>query len=324
MNVIEVPVDAINVGERRRQDMGDIEGLANGIKRVGLLEPIIVDRCKGVKGYRLVAGERRLLAVQSLEWETIPAVLRAELTEEQVREIEIEENENRKSFTEQERRRTFASSKRLLEKAKKAEEVLRTTRKTAETGRPTKGGASQVEIAEALDTNRRTIERAEKHVATAERFPWMQGNDWRQSDVLRFQERLEELTPEAQEQMVGILGAAKILDPELTVELIENVGRKKPEEITEIYRLSQSDDPRQRSLALSKAADKPPLPDPRLGIIDNASHILNAAIKPYPHDPLTPDFIDVRRNLARIRAAVKAVSYDAQIEQQKRQEAMLQ
>jgi ParB/RepB/Spo0J family partition protein len=315
----EIPVAEIDVGERRRADFGDIAGLAEGIRRVGLLEPILVDR-NGSGRYRLVFGERRLRAVTLLKWPTIRAQLVEHLSDEELREIELEENDNRKSLTEGERARTFSSSQKLLANAQKAAEVLvRSVPKPAPSpkgGRPPEPDSKR-EVAAALGVSHPSIIRAEQHVATAEQFPFMQGAQWRQSDVLRVRERLDEIQPEAREQTMAILGAAKVLDPELAVTLVENIGTKKPAERQELFDLSQSDDPRKVSLALTRAAEKPPMPDPRLGILDNVLHYLGAAIKPFPSDPLTPRLIEIRREIQAVRAAVKEVSYDAQREPQK-------
>jgi len=320
MKVIEIPLDQIEIGERRRRDYGDLKALARGIKQIGLLHPIVVDR-NGKESYRLVTGERRLRAAQILDWSTIPATLRDHLSEAELHEIELEENENRKSLTEQERRRTFASSKQLVEDAKKAREILgrsapKFATKKTKRGRPSKSNSTGA-VAEDLGTSRRAVKRAEQHVATAERLPVMQGGDWRQSDVLRVDERLQEVGEEAAGQIVAVLGCARILDPELTVDLIENLGAMKPAEREKVYQLSQSKDPRDRSLALTEAARKPPMPDPRLGILDKVLSSLNAAIKPYPKDPLTPRLIEIRSQLVAVRAAVKEVSYDAQRDGQK-------
>jgi hypothetical protein len=96
--------------------------------------------------------------------------------------LRSEENENRKPLTERERARTFGSSKRLVESAKKAGEVLGATPKTPKPkgGRPTKGDVSKAAVAEALGVDRHTLQDAEQHVATAEAFPFMQGADLRQ------------------------------------------------------------------------------------------------------------------------------------------------
>jgi ParB-like chromosome segregation protein Spo0J len=71
MTIIEVPLNQIEVGKRRRQNYGDIAALAKGIERVGLLEPIVVDRNGQQNSYRLIAGERRLKAVRMLKWKSI-------------------------------------------------------------------------------------------------------------------------------------------------------------------------------------------------------------------------------------------------------------
>ena len=315
MTVIDVEIDQIDIGERRRQDLGDIGALAKGIERVGLLEPIIVDR-NGSSRYRLVAGERRLQACRILKWTTIPASLREHLTDEELREIELEENENRKSFTEQERRRTFASAKRLVENARRAAEILSQSdskpQSGSKAGRPSEPDSTR-SLAAALGASQSSVVRAGHQVETAGRFPFMQ--DWRQSDVLRVRERLEELPDDqARDQTMAIIGAAKLLDPELTVTLVENLGRKAPAERQEIFELSQSSDPRQKSLALTRAAELPPVSDPRLEFLHNALYCLNAAIKPFPDDPLTPRLIAARREIMAIRAAVKEVSYDARRE----------
>jgi ParB family chromosome partitioning protein len=63
----DMRIDAIEVGERVRQDLGDIEGLAESIGDIGLLHPItITDEGK------LLAGQRRLEAARRLGWDTVP------------------------------------------------------------------------------------------------------------------------------------------------------------------------------------------------------------------------------------------------------------
>lgn len=49
-----VRIADVRIGRRYRRDMGDLSGLADSIKRVGLLHPIVV-----TEGDVLVAGERR-------------------------------------------------------------------------------------------------------------------------------------------------------------------------------------------------------------------------------------------------------------------------
>ena len=78
-----VPIDRIIFGERRRQEMGDIDALAGSIGRYGLLQPIVVD-----DEWRLVAGGRRLEACRRLGWAAIPTRAFADLSERERQEIE--------------------------------------------------------------------------------------------------------------------------------------------------------------------------------------------------------------------------------------------
>lgn len=70
-NISTVAISDIQIGERHRQDLGDIDGLAQSISDDGLLQPIGITPDK-----RLVFGYRRLLAFRDvLEKNEIPAVV---------------------------------------------------------------------------------------------------------------------------------------------------------------------------------------------------------------------------------------------------------
>lgn len=313
MRVIEdVPLGLIEAGDRRREDYGDIGGLAAGMKRVGLLSPILLAK-NGDDSFRLVFGGRRLKAARLLKWETIPAMLRENLSDEEFRDIELEENENRKALTEGERARTFESSKRLIEKARKASEVLAHNGPKVSTGGRPSDPASTRAVAQALGTSRQNIERAEQHVQAAERFPFMQGGQWRQSQVLAVRESLEKIPESEQGKVAGVLSCAKVIDPATAVKMVVNLAAKPKPERQAIYGLSVSSDPRDRSLALTKAAELPPMPDPRLGLIQAALESLRRASEPYPKDELTPRIAAVIGELRAIRSLVKNVSFDARV-----------
>ena len=53
-----------------RQDLGDLQGLAESIREFGLLRPVLITR-----DGRLIAGRRRLEACKRLGWETIPVIV---------------------------------------------------------------------------------------------------------------------------------------------------------------------------------------------------------------------------------------------------------
>jgi ParB-like nuclease domain len=63
-------ISAIKIGQRHRQDMGDIEGLAQSIAEIGLLHPIVV-----TPSGKLIAGARRIQAFRKLGRSAIPATV---------------------------------------------------------------------------------------------------------------------------------------------------------------------------------------------------------------------------------------------------------
>jgi ParB family transcriptional regulator, chromosome partitioning protein len=107
----QLHISLIQVKDRVRHDLGDIDELCNSIKEVGLIQPIVITRDN-----LLVAGERRLRALQRLSIkELIHAkqyIYNDETDEVRLKAIECEENLRRKNFTWQEE---ILAKKRLLE-----------------------------------------------------------------------------------------------------------------------------------------------------------------------------------------------------------------
>jgi ParB/RepB/Spo0J family partition protein len=110
---MQVPISEVTVGERRREEMGDLAGLAQSLARYGLLQPIVVD-----DALRLVAGGRRLEAAKRLGWTSIEVKRLGELTDAERAEIELEENIRRKDFT------PIELSKEVVRKAEQLAPVL--------------------------------------------------------------------------------------------------------------------------------------------------------------------------------------------------------
>lgn len=100
-----VPVKEIKVKKRVRQDLGNLEDLKDSLRTYGLLNPITINR-----NYELIAGERRLQAAKQLGWTNIQANIVDNLSEVEQLEMEIEENNQRKEFTDEE---LLAGYKRL-------------------------------------------------------------------------------------------------------------------------------------------------------------------------------------------------------------------
>ena len=81
---------------RKSFDQEALEELAASIKNYGVFQPIIVK--KSIKGYDLVAGERRLRASKLAGLTTIPAIVK-DFTDEEMREIALLENLQREDLS---------------------------------------------------------------------------------------------------------------------------------------------------------------------------------------------------------------------------------
>lgn len=80
---------------RKIFDSEKLDELTASIKEYGVIEPIIVK--KSIKGYEIVAGERRSLAARKAGLETIPAIVR-EFSDEDMMSIAILENIQREDL----------------------------------------------------------------------------------------------------------------------------------------------------------------------------------------------------------------------------------
>lgn len=97
METEDLLIEQINIGERSREDYGDVEELIASIKTYGLIQPITVD-----SKYNLIAGGRRLLAMTAIGATRISAIVRASDKLDSL-EVELIENIHRKDLTWQER-----------------------------------------------------------------------------------------------------------------------------------------------------------------------------------------------------------------------------
>jgi ParB family chromosome partitioning protein len=91
---MQIPVNEIIVRKRIRKDLGDIDSLADSLKRFGQISPIVISK-KNI----LIAGGRRLEAAKQLGWRTINAVISETSGEIGRLELEVEENTQRRDFS---------------------------------------------------------------------------------------------------------------------------------------------------------------------------------------------------------------------------------
>jgi ParB family chromosome partitioning protein len=74
----ELPISAVSPNPRQPRgvfDEDELDGLAESIRDMGLLQPLVV-RTTGEERFELVAGERRLRAARKAGLQTVPAIVR--------------------------------------------------------------------------------------------------------------------------------------------------------------------------------------------------------------------------------------------------------
>lgn len=201
-------IDEIEVGERRREEFGDIAALARSIAKYGLLHPIVVS------GNLLVAGERRLRAMQHLGYDQIDARDWGDLDERTRREIELEENTRRKDLT------PFECSKNLEERAEIVAErqiaAVETLGATPRVSGGKRGPASQPgsdkQVARELGVDPATLRHARAHVAAAEEFPVLAAPTVTQEAAIKTATNLRALPEPVREEVLKQPTAAAVID----------------------------------------------------------------------------------------------------------------
>ena len=103
---------------RTEFDMEKLEELSSSIKEHGVIQPIIVK--KSIKGYEIIAGERRYRASKLAGLESIPAIVRP-FTDDQMAEVALLENIQRENLNPIEEAVAY---KQLLEKRNLTHETL--------------------------------------------------------------------------------------------------------------------------------------------------------------------------------------------------------
>ncbi len=162
-----MPIDSIKIGPRHRRDLGDLQALADSIKHVGLLHPIVITS----DGW-LIAGQRRLAACRLLGWSTVRISI---IDLEHVALGEQHENLVRKDLLPSE----IVALKRALEPIEREAARQRQGRRTdlhPATLAESEKGDTRDKLARYLGVGRTTIDRAAEVVEAAEREPEAYGH----------------------------------------------------------------------------------------------------------------------------------------------------
>lgn len=99
----EIDVKLIRANKQVRSNIGDLTELAASIKAIGVIEPIVVheqeDFETGDVFYELIAGERRWRGSILAGKEKIPAVIKRNLSDFEIRQMQVTENNEREDLS---------------------------------------------------------------------------------------------------------------------------------------------------------------------------------------------------------------------------------
>ena len=97
--IVELPIDELRSNPyqpRKVFDEEKLQELADSIKEHGVFQPIIVKK-SSIKGYEIIAGERRVKACKMIGIEKIPAIVR-DFSDQEMMEIALLENLQRENL----------------------------------------------------------------------------------------------------------------------------------------------------------------------------------------------------------------------------------
>lgn len=97
--IVELPIDELRPNPyqpRKVFDEEKLQELAQSIKEHGVFQPIIVKK-SSIKGYEIIAGERRVKACKMADIDKIPAIVR-DFSDQQMMEIALLENLQRENL----------------------------------------------------------------------------------------------------------------------------------------------------------------------------------------------------------------------------------
>lgn len=107
--IIEIPLDELRPNPyqpRKIFDESALNELASSIKEHGIFQPIIVKKC--IKGYEIIAGERRYRASKIAGLKTVPAIVK-DFSDDEMMQIALLENLQRENLTSIEEAKAYKS-----------------------------------------------------------------------------------------------------------------------------------------------------------------------------------------------------------------------
>ncbi|WP_411954353.1 nucleoid occlusion protein [Alkalibacillus sp. S2W] len=99
--VVDLEIERIEPNQYQPRTIFDedkIAELAQTIHTHGMIQPIVVRQLQDGESYELIAGERRWRAVSTLDWKTIPAIIK-NMTDTETASVALIENLQREELT---------------------------------------------------------------------------------------------------------------------------------------------------------------------------------------------------------------------------------
>ena len=154
-----VDISQIEVDERARKEFGDLTELTESLKASGLIQPLSVVRTD--KGYKLLAGERRLTVLRNSGNDVVPVRIYSQsISKVQQKEIELAENLYRKDFE-------YWEHDNLIREIHKLQEA----KKGKSAPGPGNTGAKMDDTAQILGVSKAAVSTAIKRAEVREMFP---------------------------------------------------------------------------------------------------------------------------------------------------------
>lgn len=189
----------VKIGQRVRDEYGNMEALAESIQEHGLLHPIVVD-----SDYNLIAGCRRLLACERIGLKEIEAKVLEDISEKELRILELEENIRRKDLTPLERSKNLVELAEIKEQefradsAQKSNTIKPNCAESAHLNNPNRVGIRT--IAKEIGVPPKTLHDAKQHVKAVEEFPPLENLS--KHAALETAKELRKASPEEQEKIL--------------------------------------------------------------------------------------------------------------------------
>ena len=311
------PITRIKIGERSRKRLGDVAALMASIKSIGLLHPIVV-RPDG----QLVAGYRRLQAVQRLGWHDCEVTI-AHTVDDDVTTLRAEADENtcREAWSVADvaahaKRERPKEVKKARERQGKRNDLDPTCGQVAQSSK--EPARARDAVAAATGVAPRTLEKIEQVYAAAENdktmmpvvaameeddkvdsahkiAQWSKADrrehaklwdwGWSNGDVVRFRGIVEQFPEDEQYRARSLVVSEETpLPGSIAKKAVSNVLSMTAKKRQHIYKLHESDDERDRATACSLAVGNPPQADPRLARIVEMARELRKLGKSWPDE----------------------------------------